>query len=222
MKKTALVLLWFGGFGLLPIWLGVLAVIAMGREAVVASPWVIVLGIWASPVTLIIACITFAVFSAAKGDDRTRFKRALWVFGVQIALLALVIAAFAWRSASKKMHGEAEKQLVEAFVQQNPDVRAWAQGGEVDASVGMTSNPSRPTGYQVSVTRKLADGRTDVDHGIASVPVEVKRNGDRAEFFVRCVATQPEYRAAGSEWSEPDMCERVTKWRAENRGGIAR
>lgn len=151
------VALWHLGFGLSPLWTSV-ALVLMGRgsnaDYWAVAPWLIVIAIPLSGVTLLMACVTHAVYARTRGTRQQKFRRAAWVFGLQLALVLTVVCWRVWKYDVKKRN-EADAKEAGRILVERSEPMAHLVPGKYRASLSVTRyNRDKPMVLYYNITEK--------------------------------------------------------------------
>jgi len=182
MKRAAL-LLFVLGFGLLPLWAAAAAVYYGGRGLSAASdywntaPWLIILAVPVSAVTLAITGVTVAVHRSTAGAPARKWRFSIPTFFALVGAIAAVVGA--WWNYRQELQDE--WQLAVEFVRSDRAVTEMV-GDEPRAQLAWTRREnSSPTAYAVAVS-----GTTTV-----YAVVEVSRTWlGNPEFTLACVTRE--------------------------------
>jgi hypothetical protein len=93
MRKGWLVAL-FGGFGLLPVWIGTVWMIAgsfqpdVSKDYWLVAPWLLTAGIYLSSFTLVFAAVVLIVYTRTSGPESRKLKVAGTVLLAGVVALA--------------------------------------------------------------------------------------------------------------------------------------
>ncbi|HEU4853183.1 MAG TPA: hypothetical protein VFT37_13615 [Telluria sp.] len=168
----------FGGFGLLPVWvIGAMTLHAMNdtrpESALVLYYWILVPML--TPLTLGIAAGTMLAYKLTTGSERRKYLMGTLTF---VVLVGAVCTAFGVRHFQSKLaHEKAslERELVQEYVQQHPDV---VKAAGPAPHVAQIDEDSRGTKYFIILSgkRKL------------STVVDVDRTSGQPRFRMSCLS----------------------------------
>jgi hypothetical protein len=187
-------ILFFLGFGLLPLWASAAYVYLESlrttqAEYWAAAPWLVIAAIPLCGITLAIAAITTVVFFATGGDRS--LKRAIACFSI-MSLLVVVGAGIYWNwRTTREANIEAEKAAARIYVERNREV-AGAIPGRIRAGLSI-SMPARD-GLAV---RYIYYVYPEHDLGAATAVfavVDVSRGSGATEFRVACVVSKADFK----------------------------
>lgn len=199
MKVLGLILffiLFFLGFGLLPLWASAAYVYLESLHTTQAeywagAPWLIIAAIPFCSITLAMAGITCAVFWATGGARSRRLTRAVACFFI-LSLLVLAGAGIFWkRHTTREANIAAERAAVQAHVVQRPEI-AGAISGRLHA-IAHTEMPARD-GLSVRYIYYVYP-----EHDLAAATglyavVDVSRSSGATVLRVACVVSKADFK----------------------------
>jgi hypothetical protein len=190
--KVLRVVLWFAGIGLLPLWVSMGVVIAgsykpsAGSEYWAVAPWLVILGAMYCWISLIVAAVTYIVYTRTAGSTSRRYTMATAVFVLSSALGA----TWAWAPWHKRRIVDSQYQQENAqgatFVQKHQLTTALL-GNTVRVSLSQSTVPEDPRAdrelvYFAYMPEKITDGRMAI--------VRLSRVNNNSVYTLRCIATQ--------------------------------
>jgi hypothetical protein len=188
----------FAGFGLLPLWLAIVLVVAGdsgSSDYWTAAPWVIFAAVPVCTVTLVIAAITSAVYRATNADHPRKLKRAAAIFGVLVVAGVSTVAFLLIRYDNKRLDRAAEGQAARSFVENHEAVRSATPAISRAMYFGTAVDPN---GDDYRYVFSLYSPDTPYfaeapDRGIYAI-VDVDRGSGRAVFKLRCIVPKKDPR----------------------------
>jgi hypothetical protein len=149
-------LLFFGGFGLLPLWVA-LAVLMAGSYSTPSAdywnvaPWLLLAAVPACAITMAIAVASRVAFERTAGSRSYKLRVATLWFTSAIVLVCLVASGVWWKHQLEKQDHAHSRELALRLVEQNDAVIRVA-GGRPTVSVSeVTSTHGTITRYDLSV-----------------------------------------------------------------------
>lgn len=181
MKKHILI----GTIGIWPLWAAFVFIMylwSQSRDSLVAVPWILLLAIPNSAITLLIIFVTFAIYNKTKGEASRKYSVAGSSFA---AMTFLLISFWAFRQIyfySLRHNMEREKNLAIEYVKTNKQL-VLEIGPVISASLDnyKVNNNSMPIEYDLFVT-----GYKTV-HAI----IEVQRSSSETIFSLKCTTSLP-------------------------------
>jgi len=179
MKRLA----FFLGFGLLPFWLAMAAVLliilwpsALSKYGIVA-PWLILVSLPVCGATLFIASATLARQALASGDRAQQYKEATRFFWWLILLAGLIVGVLWLRHEYRQRDFKLEEGLAIEFVKNHNFVINNGGSGSSPSVVAITkTHDGMPVKYEIG---------TRLGYAIVSV---VQSSSGR-EFNLDCITT---------------------------------
>ena len=208
MRVLGLILffvLFFLGFGLLPLWASAAYVYLESlrttqAEYGAAAPWLIIAAIPFCSITLAMAGITCAVFWATGGARSRKLTRAVACFFI-LSLLVLAGAGIFWKQrTTREANIEAEKAAGRIYVERSREV-AGAIPGRIRA--GLSESRVARDGLAVRYIYYVYPEHDLASASAVMAVVDVSRSSGVASFRIACVVSKADYKRRSVPGGDP-------------------